>query len=70
MPYINIKLYPGRSEEQKQEVARRIAQAVMEVCNVTDPAAIAIAIEDVSPEEYRQTVEPEIQARADSLYFP
>jgi 4-oxalocrotonate tautomerase len=70
MPYINLKLYPGRSEEQKREVARRIVQAVTEVCNVADPAACAVVIDEVSPEEYRETVIPEIEAAGERRYHP
>jgi 4-oxalocrotonate tautomerase family enzyme len=70
MPYINVKLYPGRSDEQKREVSRRIVQAVMEVCNVNDPAACAVVIEELTPEQYQATAVPEIQARASQQYFP
>jgi 4-oxalocrotonate tautomerase family enzyme len=64
MPYVNIKMYPGRTDDQKREVARRIVQALVEVCNVADPAGCAVVIEDLAPEEYRATAIPEIEARA------
>lgn len=70
MPYVNVKMYPGRSEEQKREVTRRIVQAVMEVCSVPDAAACAVVIEDVSPEEYRANVIPEIEAKKAQQYNP
>ena len=31
MPHVNIKLYPGRSEEVKKELANKIAKVVAEV---------------------------------------
>jgi 4-oxalocrotonate tautomerase len=70
MPYVNLKMYPGRTEEQKREVARRIVQAVMEVCNVSDPAGCAVVIEEVTPEDYKRTVVPQIEAAGDRLYHP
>lgn len=68
MPYVNVKLYPGRTDEQKREAAQRIVQALMEVCNVSDPAACAIVFEDLTPEEYAATAAPEIAAKADKRY--
>jgi len=64
MPYVNVKRYPGRTDEQKQEAARRIVQALMEVCNVSDPAACAVVFEDLTPEEYAATAAPEVAAKA------
>jgi len=31
MPHVIVKLWPGKSEEQKQRLAERIAEDVMEV---------------------------------------
>lgn len=70
MPYVNVKMYPGRSEEQKREVARRIVDALVEVCNVADPAACAVVIEEVSPELYKANVVPEIEAKKAQHYSP
>jgi 4-oxalocrotonate tautomerase len=70
MPYVNLKMYPGRSEEQKREVARRIVEAVMEVCNVSDPAQCPVVIEEVDPSAWQSTVVPEIEARAAQRYHP
>jgi 4-oxalocrotonate tautomerase len=64
MPYVNVKMYPGRSDEQKREVAARMVAALMEVCNVSDPAACVVVVEDVTPEEYAATAVPEIEAKA------
>ncbi len=69
MPYVNLKMYPGRTEEQKREVARRILQAVMEVCNVPDPDRCVVVIEEVAPEDWKSQVVPEIEAKA-ALRYP
>lgn len=70
MPYINLKMYPGRTDEQKREVARRIVAAVMEVCNVPDAASCPVVIEEVAREDWESQVVPEIEAKADLQYAP
>ncbi len=70
MPYVNLKMYPGRTDEQKREVARRIVQAVMEVCNVSDTAVCPVVIEEVERENWETEVAPEIEAKAQHRYAP
>jgi 4-oxalocrotonate tautomerase len=70
MPYINVKMYAGRTEEQKREVARRIVQAVMDVCHVSDASQCPVVIEEITPEDWRQAVLPEVEAKADHQYHP
>jgi 4-oxalocrotonate tautomerase len=68
MPYVNVKMYAGRTDEQKREVARRIVQAVMEVCNVSDAAQCPVVIEEITPDDWKTSVVPEIEARAAQRY--
>ncbi len=70
MPYVNLKMYPGRTDEQKREVARRIAQAVMEVCNVPDLESTPVVIEEVAREDWAATVLPEVESKAALRYNP
>lgn len=70
MPYINMKMYPGRTEEQKKEVARRIVAAVMEVCNVSDPLQCPVVIEEIAREDWESQVMPEVRAKSDQQYAP
>jgi 4-oxalocrotonate tautomerase len=70
MPYVNLKMYPGRTDEQKREVARRIVQAVMEVCNVPDAAQCPVVIEEVAREDWAGAVEPEIEAKRAHQFAP
>lgn len=64
MPYVNVKMYPGRSDEQKRELAERVVQALMEVCGVQDRSACAVVVEEVTPEDYAAAAVPEIEAKA------
>lgn len=70
MPYINVKMYAGRSDEQKREVARRIVQAVMEVCNVSDASQCPVVIEEITREDWEGTILPEVAAKKDQQYAP
>ena len=70
MPYVNLKLYPGRTDEQKREVALRIAEVVAEVCNVSDVALTSVVIEEVPREEWQSRVVPEMEARSADCYYP
>lgn len=68
MPHIVVKLWPGRSEEQKQQLADRIVQTVMETLNM-DEKSISVGIEEVASERWTQEVYvPDILERKSSLY--
>ena len=68
MPHINVKLYPGRTEQQKAELAQRIVENVVAIVGVGEDA-VSVAIEEVRTEDwgdavYRKDIEPNL----DSLY--
>ncbi|MGV3723437.1 MAG: tautomerase family protein [Actinomycetota bacterium] len=70
MPYINVKMYAGRTDEQKREVARRIVSAVMEVCNVSDAAQCPVVIEEITREDWDTSIAAEIAAKRDQQFAP
>lgn len=45
MPHVDIKCYPGRTEEQKKRLAERIAEDVAEIFG-TRLGSVSVAIED------------------------
>lgn len=55
MPHIIVKLYPGRSEEQKINLVENITKAVSESLN-SNESSISIAIEEVPSEEWAKEV--------------
>jgi len=68
MPHIIVKLYPGRSEQQKQRLAAEITQAVMNTANAGE-ASISVAIEEVPPGDWAEQVfKPDIVAKPDTIY--
>jgi 4-oxalocrotonate tautomerase len=68
MPHVVVKLYAGRSQSQKAELAARITQAVMASVQCSD-AAVSIGIEDVEPADWvEQVYRPDILGKPDTLY--
>ena len=55
MPHVIVKLWPGKSEEQKNRLAERIAQDVMTVLNY-GAESVSVAIEEAEPEDWAETV--------------
>ena len=47
MPHVIVKLWPGKSEEQKSRLAEAIAQAVMDVLNYGDES-VSVEFEEIS----------------------
>ncbi len=55
MPHVDIKCYPGRTEEQKQKCADQIALVVADTMNC-DLSDVSIAIKDVAAEDWTEKV--------------
>ncbi|HUC66794.1 MAG TPA: tautomerase family protein [Stellaceae bacterium] len=68
MPHIIVKLYAGRSEQQKSRLAEEISKAVMTVLRL-DADSISVAIEDVTPKDWADKVyKPDILGSPGKLY--
>ena len=69
VPHVSVKMYPGRSEKEKTELAEAIAKDVMDIIGV-GRSSISVAIEDISPQEWKEKVyEPEIIGKSGKLYI-
>jgi 4-oxalocrotonate tautomerase len=67
MPHIIIKLYPGRSEEQKMRLAEKIAGDVAEIA-VCKESSVSVAIEEIPPKRWAEDVyRPDILDKKDFL---
>lgn len=67
MPHIIIKLYPGRSEKQKADLAEKIVEHVVSIarCEEID---VSVAFEEVEPAEWFEKVyKPDIQNKQNQL---
>jgi 4-oxalocrotonate tautomerase len=68
MPHVAVKLYPGRSEEQKQALALEVARTLMSVLG-SKPESISIGIEEVAPEDWAERVnKPDVLGKPDTIY--
>ena len=68
MPHVIVKLWPGKSEEQKARLAEEITRDVMGVLGSSE-ASISVAFEEVRSEEWAEKVyRPEIAASTVKLY--
>jgi 4-oxalocrotonate tautomerase len=60
MPHVLVKLYSGRSEQQKARLAKAVSQAVVATLKL-DEKSVSVAIEDVEPENWtREVYKPDI----------
>jgi 4-oxalocrotonate tautomerase len=68
MPHVTVKLLPGRSKQQKVELARQIAKDVVRIANA-DEKSVSIAIEEVAAADWADKVyKPDIAGHWDKLY--
>jgi 4-oxalocrotonate tautomerase len=68
MPHVIVKLWPGKSEQQKRRLAQAITDDVMKVLHYGDES-VSVAFEEVDANDWRQKVyEPDIARKADTLY--
>lgn len=55
MPHIAVKLWPGRKEEAKENLAKKIVNVVAEELNV-DAGAVSVAIEEVKQSDWEEQI--------------
>lgn len=68
MPHVEIKCFPGRTEEQKKKCAEKVAGDVAEIlgCEVS---SVSVAIKDVDEKDWKEKVwDKNIVAEKDFLY--
>ena len=68
MPHVVVKLWPGKSEQQKARLSEAIVKDVMNVLNYGEES-VSVAIEEVKPEDWAEKVyKPDIQNKWEGLY--
>lgn len=68
MPHVIVKLWPGKSEQQKARLADRIAKDVMDVLNYGEES-VSVGLEEIKSQDWKEKVyKPDIQNNWDSLY--
>ena len=68
MPHVVVKLLPGRTEQQKAQVAAAIVKDLVTIANATEES-VSVAIEEVPADDWDEKVyRPEILPNRDKLY--
>jgi 4-oxalocrotonate tautomerase len=68
MPHVIVKLWPGKTEQQKARLAQAIAEAVMEVLHYGEES-VSVASEEVAPRDWAEKVYgPDIASKPEQLY--
>jgi 4-oxalocrotonate tautomerase len=68
MPHVIVKMYAGRSEEQKQTLAQAMTKAVIAVTGNGEDS-VSVSIEDVAPSDWTEKVyTPDIENGPGKLY--
>ena len=68
MPHVIVKLWPGKSEQQKQRLADAITKDVMSVLNYPEES-VSVAMEEVKSGDWLEKVyKPDIQSKRHKLY--
>ncbi|MGD0351932.1 MAG: tautomerase family protein [Dehalococcoidia bacterium] len=67
MPHVIIKMYPGRTVEQKNKLAQVIADSIVRIAKC-EGKTISVAIEEIAPEDWVETVyRPDIMEKEKTL---
>ncbi|MCW5695008.1 MAG: tautomerase family protein [Pseudolabrys sp.] len=68
MPHIVVKMFAGRSDEDKQKLAQALTRTLMETIGSSEKS-ISVGIEDVAPEAWGDKVyRPDIAAKLDTIF--
>jgi 4-oxalocrotonate tautomerase len=67
MPHVIVKLWPGKSEQQKRRLTDRIVESVTDVLHY-GPESVSVSFEEVPAKEWAEKVyRPDIQGTKGTL---
>ena len=68
MPHVIVKLWPGKSEQQKTRLAEAITKDVMNILHYGEES-VSVAMEEIKPGEWAEKVyRAELKDNLDKLY--
>ncbi|HZC57343.1 MAG TPA: tautomerase family protein [Xanthobacteraceae bacterium] len=68
MPHVIVKLYAGRTDQQKTRLAEEITKTVMTTLKQAEES-VSVGIEDIKPDDWVQTVyKPDILNKPETIY--
>jgi len=62
MPFVNIRILEGHSQQRKDEIARRVTEAISEVAQLPKEG-VWVVFEDVAPTDWYVSGTPVIKPR-------
>jgi 4-oxalocrotonate tautomerase len=67
MPHVIVKMYPGRTVEQKNKLAQAITDAVTNIAKCEEKS-VSVAVEEIAPENWAEMVyRPDIIGKEETL---
>jgi 4-oxalocrotonate tautomerase len=68
MPHVIVKLWPGKTEKQKAQLAEAITRDVMEVLGYGEES-VSVAMDEIAPQNWAEQVyKPDIESKPEQLY--
>jgi 4-oxalocrotonate tautomerase len=68
MPHVIVKLWPGKSEQQKTRLAEAITRDVMDILHYGEES-VSVAMEEIKPSEWAEKAyRSEVKNNLDKLY--
>ena len=68
MPHVIVKLWPGKSGQQKTRLAEAITKDVMNIFNYGEES-VSVAMEEIGPADWKEKVyQPDILNKPDEIY--
>lgn len=59
MPHVSVKLYPGRTEEIKQEFANKLQDFVVKELGC-DPKVVSVSFKEIEADKWKDVIGDEI----------
>ena len=68
MPHVIVKLYPGRSDEQKKQLADEIVKDVVAIAKCAEKS-VSVAFEEIEEKDWAEKVyKPDILDKKETVY--
>jgi 4-oxalocrotonate tautomerase len=68
MPHVIVKLWSGKSEQQKTRLAEAITRDVIDILHYGEES-VSVAMEEIKPSEWVEKVyRPEVKSNLNKLY--
>lgn len=68
MPHVIVKLWPGKSEQQKRQLAEAITKDVMKIFDYGEES-VSVAMEEIKPADWKDKVyRPDILDKPEKIY--